>query len=168
METYQKFLFYYSLTVSSFLLAVSFFFLPQPQNFFALALFTPVTLYFWFKFTLAEEKSPYRWSLKMLGILLAAGLMGLFAFYLVARQPAEPPKSKLSESVPTPAPATLGEESNSGTMTILEEIKTEISQIKAEQRATRELLGLSSSAKEVSDILNTILEQATNSARPRP
>jgi energy-coupling factor transporter transmembrane protein EcfT len=166
MEVYQKFLFYYSLIVSSFLLAVSLFFLPQPQSFFALALFTPVTLYFWFKFTLAEEKSPYRWSLKMLGVLLAAGLMGLFAFWLVGRQPAENQKSTLSESVPTPAPATLGEESNGGIITILEEIKTEISQIKAEQRATRELLGLSGSAKEASEILNAILEQATGSASP--
>lgn len=92
MLAYQKFLFYYSLIVSSLLLIVSLFFLPQPQNFFALALFTPITLYFWFKFTLAEEKSPYRWSLKMLGLLLAAGLLGIFAFWLVGRQPAETQK----------------------------------------------------------------------------
>jgi len=166
MATYQKFLFYYSLIVSSLLLVASLFFLPQPQNFFALALFTPVTLYFWFKFTLAEEKSPYRWSLKMLGLLLTAGVLGIFAFWLAGRTPTQPPKSTLSEAVATPAPATLGEESRPEIITILEEIKTEISQIKAEQRATRELLGLSSSAKEVSEILNTILEQATGSASP--
>jgi len=166
MVAYQKFLFYYSLIVSSLLLVASLFFLPQPQNFFALALFTPVTLYFWFKFTLAEEKSPYRWSLKMLGLLLTAGVLGIFAFWLAGRTSTQPPKSTLSEAVVTPSPATLGEESRPEIMTILEEIKTEISQIKAEQRATRELLGLSSSAKEVSEILNTLLEQATGSASP--
>ena len=165
MATYQKFLFYYSLIVSSLLLIVSLFFLPQPQNFFALALFTPITLYFWFKFTLTEEKSPYRWSLKMLGILFAAGLMGIFAFWLAGRTPTQAPKSTLTEVAPTPAPATLGKESNN-IITLLEEIKTEIAQIKAEQRATRELLGLSSSAKEASEIINLILEQATGSASP--
>lgn len=166
MVTYQKFLFYYSLIVSSLLLVASLFFLPQPQNFFALALFTPVTLYFWFKFTLAEEKSPYRWSLKMLSVLLIVGVLGIFAFWLVGKKPAETQKSALSEAVLTPAPATLGETDSGEIMTALEEIKTEISQIKAEQRATRELLGLSSSAKEVSEILNTLLEEATGSASP--
>jgi len=166
METYQKFLFYYSLVVSSLLLVASLFFLPQPQNFFGLALFTPITLYFWLKFTLAEEKNPYRWSLKMLSVLLVAGFLGVFAFWLVGRKPAEPPRSALSEAAPTSTQVTLGETSSGEIMTALEEIKTEISQIKAEQRATRELLGLSSSAKEVSEILNTILEQATGSASP--
>ncbi len=166
MKAYQKFLFYYSLIVSSFLLVVSLFFLPQPQNFFALALFTPVTLYFWFKFTLAEEKSPYRWSLKMLSLLLVVGFLGIFAFGLVNKTPTEPPRSTLSETGPTSVPTTLGETSSGEIMTALEEIKTEISQIKAEQRATRELLGLSSSAKEASEILNLILEQATGSASP--
>ncbi len=166
MEIYQKILFYYSLIVSSLLLVVSLFFLPQPQSFFALALFTPIALYFWFKFTLAEEKSPYRWSLKMLGLLLVAGFLGIFAFWLVGKKPAEPPKSALSEAAPTSTQVTLGETDSGEIMTVLEEIKTEISQIKAEQRATRELLGLSSSTKEVSEILNSLLEQATGSASP--
>lgn len=166
MAAYQKFLFYYSLAVSTLLLVASLFFLSQPQSFFALALFTPITLYFWFKFTLAEEKSPYRWSLKMLGLVLTVGLLGVFSFWMVGQQPAKTQNSTLGEANPVPTPAALGEKDDNEVVALLEEIKTEIAQIKAEQRATRELLGLSSSAKEASEILNLILEQATGSASP--
>lgn len=166
MRSYQKFLFYYSLIVLTILLVASLFFLPQPQSFFALALFVPIPLYFWFKFTLVGEDSPYRWSLKMFSLLLATGVLGIFAFWLVGQTPNQSSKTTLGESSPLPIQTVTSDNENEEVIKALEEIKTDISQIKAEERATRELLGISSSAREVSDILSTILKQATGSASP--
>ncbi len=168
MHSYQKFLFYYSLIVLTFLLVVSLFFAPKPQNFFALALFIPIPLYFWLKITLQEEDNPYRWSLKMLSVLLVAGILGIFAFWLSGKTPDKPPKTTLGETTSLPTQPVWNEKDSQDIKKVLEEIKTDLSQIKAEQRATREILGISGSTKDISDIIKTILETATGSASPAP
>lgn len=168
MHSYQKFLFYYGLMVLTTLLVVSLFFIPKPQNFFALALFTPIPLYFWLKVTLEGEDSPYRWSLKMLSVLLVAGILGIFAFWLAGKTPTEPPKSTPEEITSLPTQTVLGEKDSEDIKKVLEEIKTDLSQIKAEQRATREILEISGSAKDIANTINTILEQATGSASSIP
>lgn len=168
MHSYQKFLFYYSLIVLTFLLVVCLFFIPKPQSFFALALFIPIPLYFWFKVTLEGEDSPYHWSLKMLSVLLIAGILGIFAFWLSGKTPDKPPKTTLEETMPSPAQTVLGEKDSQDIKKVLEEIKTDLSQIKAEQRATREILEISGSAKDIMNIINTILEMATGSGLPGP
>jgi len=165
MHSYQKFLFYYSLIILTTLLVISLFFIPKPQNFFALALFIPIPLYFWLKTTLEGEDRPYRWSLKMLGILLVTGILGLFAFWLAGKTPAKPPETALEKTTSLPTQETvLGEKDSEDIKKVLEEIKTDLSQIKAEQRAVREILEISGSAKDI----ETILEQATNSASSMP
>lgn len=172
MHSYQKFLFYYSLIVLTFLLVVSLFFIPKPQSFFALALFVPIPLYFWLKLTLEGEDNPYRWSLKMLSLLLVIGILGIFAFWLSGKTPDKPPKTTLEETTeeitPSPTSTVLGEEYSEDIKKLLEEIKTDLSQIKAEQRATREILGISGSAEDFLNIINTILGPATGSALPVP
>lgn len=173
MHSYQKFLFYYSLIAATVLLIVCLFFIPKPQNFFALALFVPIPLYFWLLITLSEEKSPHRWSLKMLSVLLIVGLLGIFAFWLAGKTPNQPPKTTLQKTIPLPAQTVLGEKNDKSLKDedikkFLEEIKTDLSQIKAEQRATREILGISGSAKDIANIINTILEQATGSSLLAP
>jgi len=168
MHSYQKFLFYYSLIVTTALLVICLFFIPKPQNFFALALFTPIPLYFWLKVTLEGEKNPYRWSLKMLSVLLIAGILGIFAFWLAGKTPDKPPKTTLQETTLLPTQTVLGEKDSEDLKKVLEEIKTDLSQIKAEQRATREILEISGSAKDIADIINTILEMATGSGLPGP
>lgn len=168
MDSYQKFLFYYSLIVLTILLVISLFFIPQPQNFFALALFIPIPLYFWLKVTLAGEDDPYRWSLKTLSLLLVVGILGVFAFWLSGKNPTQSPEATSSEIVSVPTQTVLGEKDGQDLKNVLEEIKTDLAQIKAEQRATRELLEISGSAKDIADIINAILESATRSALPGP
>lgn len=168
MNSYQKFLFYWSFIVATVLLVVCLFFIPKPQSFFALALFTPVPLYFWLKVTLEGENNPYRWSLKILSVLLVAGILGIFAFWLAGKTPNQPPKTTPPETISPPTQTVLGEKDSEDIKRVLEEIKTEISQIKAEQRATREILEISGSAKDIANIINTILELATGSALPAP
>ena len=168
MRSYQKFLFYYSFIVATVLLVICLFFIPKPQNFFSLALFAPIPLYFWLKVSLEGENNPYRWSLKMLSVLLLAGILGIFAFWLSGKTPNQPPKTTLQETTLSSTQTVLGEKDSQDIKKVLEEIKTDLSQIKAEQRATREILGISGSAKDVADIINTILEMATGSALPVP
>jgi hypothetical protein len=165
MAKYEKFLAYWSLVVASVLLVVSLA-LPQPKNFFAFGLFLPVALYFWLRFSLAGETNPYRWSLKMLGILLVGGILGIFAFRLAETKPNLPPSPPPAQTAKTTEETkVLGEENQQSLNSNLEEIKTELLQIKAEQRALRELLEISGSAQSVVEILNRILE-ATGSALP--
>lgn len=168
MHSYQKFLFYYSLIVTTVLLVVCLFFIPKPQSFFTLALFTPIPLYFWLKVALEGEDNPYRWSLKMLSVLLVASILGIFAFWLSGKTPDKPPKTTLQETTTLPTQTVLGEKDSQDIKKVLEEIKTDLSQIKAEQRATREILEISGSAKDIADIINTILEMATGSGLPGP
>jgi len=165
MAKYERFLAYWSLVVASVLLVVSLA-LPQPKNFFAFGLFLPVALYFWLRFSLAGETNPYRWSLKMLGILLVGGILGIFAFRLVETKSTPPPSPPSVQTFKTTEETkVLGEENQESLNSNLEEIKTELLQIKAEQRALRELLEISGSAQSVVEILNRILE-ATGSALP--
>ena len=168
MAKYERFLAYWSLVVASVLLVVSLA-LPQPKNFFAFGLFLPVALYFWLRFSLAGETNPYRWSLKMLGILLIGGILGIFAFRLAETKPAQSPPpvvvQQTSETSKGEQSKVLGEGNQESLNSNLEEIKTELLQIKAEQRALRELLEISGSAQSVVEILNRILE-ATGSALP--
>lgn len=91
MNKYHKFLFYYSLVVSTILFIVSIFLAPTPQNFFLLVLFMPITFYFWLKVITSKKKakkteeSTLNWSLKMAGVVFLLGLLGVFAFFLAGR-----------------------------------------------------------------------------------
>lgn len=170
MVKYEKFLAYYSLIIATLLLVVSLLIFPRPQSFLAFGLFLPIVLYFWFRFTLANENNPYRWSVKMVLILLIVGVLGIGVFNLLQKE-SLPSPSPVYFSSPQPSPSLneeiLGEktEEKISSETLLEEIKSELSQIKAEQRALRELLEISGSAQNVVEILNKILE-ASNSALP--
>jgi len=168
MRSYQKFLFYYSLIITTILLVACFTFAPQPQNFFALALFAPIPLYFWLKISLEGENSPYRWSLKMLSILFLTGILGIFAFWLAGKTSDKSPTINPPEIVSLPTETVLGAKDREDLKNILEEIKTDLSQIKAEQRATREILGISGMTKDITDIINNVLETATGAALSVP
>lgn len=91
MNKYHKFLFYYSLVVSTILFISSIFLAPTPQNFFLLVLFMPITFYFWLKVITNKEKakkteeSTLNWSLKMAGVVFLLGLLGIFAFFLAGK-----------------------------------------------------------------------------------
>lgn len=91
MNKYQKFLFYYSLIVSSVLFINAIFLTPSPQNFFFLALFMPITLYFWLLISVSREKKKpgeedtLNWSLKMAGIVLLLGILGVFGYFLAGQ-----------------------------------------------------------------------------------
>ena len=100
MNKYHKFLFYYSLVVSTILFISAIFLTPTPQNFFLLVLFMPITFYFWLKVITTKEKSKkteestLNWSLKMAGVVILFGLLGVFAFFLAGK--ADPISNNLS------------------------------------------------------------------------
>jgi len=58
MKGYNRFLFYYSVIIQTFLLIGSFFFLPTPQNIIFSIAFLPIALYFWIKM----DKNAYKTS----------------------------------------------------------------------------------------------------------
>ena len=165
MTKYERFLFYYSLVAISVILVVTLFFNPQPQNFFILAIFTPISLYFFLKVTISEANT-YKWSLKFLSILIVIGIMGVLAFYL-SQKPGQnsSPEVALSSLSPTPKVVLGTSESENTILESLNEIKVDLSQIKAEQRAIKEIIDVS---PEMKDLLEAMQETSATDSSQKP
>jgi hypothetical protein len=159
MNKYHKFLFYYSLVVSTILFISSIFLAPTPQNFFLLVLFMPITFYFWLKVITSKEKSKkteestLNWSLKMAGVVFLLGMLGVFAFFLAGK--ADPISHNLSAMTKIYL-TSIGElrtdveqlasqsPESEQLLSEVEDIKDDIEALRDEQAASRATLGFSS------------------------
>jgi len=160
MNKYHKFLFYYSLIVSTILFIVSIFLAPVPQNFFLLVLFMPITFYFWLKVISSKEKSKkteestLNWSLKMAGVVFLLGMLGVFAFFLAGKSD---PISRNLSAMTKIYLTSIGElrtdveqlasqsPESEQLLSEVEDIKDDIEALRDEQAASRTTLGLTSS-----------------------
>lgn len=144
MNKYHKFLFYYSLVVSTILFIVAIFLTPIPQNFFLLVLFMPTTLYFWLKVITIKDKSKKTeastldWSLKIAGIVLLMGMLGVFAFFLASKT--DPVSQNLSAMTKIYSASIDG-------------LKTEIKQLSSQSAESAQLL---SEVEDIKDELEAL------------
>lgn len=144
MNKYHKFLFYYSLVVSTILFIVAIFLTPIPQNFFLLVLFMPITLYFWLKVITIKDKSKKTeastldWSLKIAGIVLLMGMLGVFAFFLASKT--DPVSQNLSAMTKIYSASIDG-------------LKTEIKQLSSQSAESAQLL---SEVEDIKDELEAL------------
>lgn len=154
MNKYQKFLFYYSLIVSSVLFINAIFLTPSPQNLFFLALFMPITLYFWLLISVSKDKKKqgeenmFNWSLKLAGIVLLLSALGVFAYFLAGQMD---PVSKNLSAMNKAYIASIDEleqkieeltsSQDEELLSELEDIKDELSNLKDDQ-LTEGTLGL--------------------------
>jgi len=151
MNKYHKFLFYYSLIVSTILFVVSIFLTPTPQSFFLLVLFMPITFYFWLKVISSKEKSKQseestlNWSLKMAGVVLLLGILGVFAFFLAGKT--DPISQNLSAMTKIYL-ASIGE------------LKTEVEQLASQSPESNQLL---SEIEDIKDELEALRDEKTTS-----
>ena len=147
MNKYHKFLFYYSLVVSTILFIVSIFLAPTPQNFFLLVLFIPITFYFWIKVISIKERakkteeSTLNWSLKMAGVVFLLGMLGIFAFFLAGRT--DPISRNLSAMTKM-------------YLTSIDELKTEVEQLTSQSSESEQLL---SEVEDIKDEIETLRDK---------
>ena len=147
MNKYHKFLFYYSLVVSTILFIVSIFLTPVPQNFFLLVLFMPITFYFWLKVISSKEKSKQseestlNWSLKMAGVVFLLGMLGVFAFFLAGKT--DPISRNLSAMTKI-------------YLTSIDELKTEVEQLTSQSPESKQLL---SEVEDIKDELEALRDE---------
>lgn len=125
MEKFEKYLFYYCLIASSLIFVGSTFFSPTPHNYFLMALFLPITLFFWLRISLSgkevsqnTQKATLRWSGRLLVVVFLLILSGIFAQFLSTKAKND-----------TNAKITLGEEDKK----ILAELKEKLEQKEKEQ-----------------------------------
>ena len=159
MNKYHKFLFYYCLVVSTILFISSIFLTPTPQNFFLLVLFMPISLYFWLKVITIKDKSKKTevstldWSLKIAGVVLLMGMLGVFAFFLAGKT--DPISQNLSamtkiysasiDGLRTEIEALSSQSTESAQLlSEVEDIKDELEALRSDKMTSSATLGLTS------------------------
>lgn len=82
MKGFEKFLFFYSIIVSTALGIGSLFFSPLPENFIGIAVFLPVIAYFWLRVTSPADVPSSKWSLRLILVVFILTTLGIFGFSL--------------------------------------------------------------------------------------
>lgn len=125
MAKFEKILAIYCVVAITVLVIGSVSFLPRPQNYLMLALFIPVGIYFWLRLTAPNEVSTSKWSLRLLLVLFALILAGIFGFWLATKQtnnnPIVPSQTDDKQTLADPNTSLTGE---------LTKIKKDLAEIK--------------------------------------
>src|SRR4030042_4697004 len=176
----MKILFYYSIIVTSILLIASFFFVPKFQNIIITASLIPVVVYFWIASTNPKETNFPQWSIRFLLSVAVLSALGILAYSRVKpfSLATDSKNNELSGSVQSmdelkdaidSLRTSDKNTSNEALLAALDNIREELINIKAEQRGITKILGITSSASEVSQLINSLSSgSASESASNTP
>lgn len=120
MRKFEKFLFFYSITAATVLFISFGLFEPKPLNLISGILILPMIFYFWVKLTNPEKVSPEIWSLRFLAVIIIVSMLGIFGYYLAARNPIVLPTGNqillnpVSDTIPAKTPAVVSPATSSG------------------------------------------------------
>jgi len=168
MKNIEKFLFVYSLLITTVVLFAAILFAPKPSNFMIILFLVPVVYYFWLKMVADDinKKSNKAFGKRMLTIIavifITSAILSSFGIYLYSKRVTKEVVSDkaaqqvLSDNIldskdepqKQELPKDIGEE--------LAAIKEELIKLRAEQRGITNILGISTSPTELQEIMSDL------------
>lgn len=95
MKKFEKFLFFYSILITTVILISFGLMSPKPLNLISIASFSPVVFYLWVRFTSPQAVDAEKWSLRFLLVLLVLSSLGIYGFYLARSLEVDPNETAL-------------------------------------------------------------------------
>jgi len=174
MKGFQKLLFIYSLLIFPLAFLLTAFFAPKPQNFFLLILFSPLAFFAWGKFLKKKGHKAFSGLNTTLAVMAIVTILisGITVSYFYSKSENESKTLTDSiglESVGIQAPSNTSEPINKSTSEQLQEIKDELTLLRAEQRGLSQILGISTSAEDIAKIISSFEnEGSTTPSQEKP